>query len=64
MKTTIKNCHNVAPQFWEENINHLKNKTQYGLLEYDKTCKIDEATYYIASTEKFKDSKFFNLKSW
>ena len=63
MKTTIKNCHNVAPQFWKENLNYLENKTQYGLLEYDKTCKIDEATYYIASTEKFKDSKFFNLKS-
>lgn len=63
MKTTIKNCHNVAPQFWKENLNYLENKTQYGLLEYDKTCKIDEATYYIASTEKFKDSKFLNLKS-
>ena len=63
MKTTIKNCHNVAPQFWKENLNYLENKTQYGLLEYDKTCKIDEATYYIASTEKFKNSKSLYLKS-
>ncbi len=62
MKTTIKNCHNVAPLFWKENLQFLDNKTQFGLLEYDKTCSINEATYYIASTDKFENSKTLNLK--
>ena len=43
MKTTIKNCHNEAPLFWKENINKIKGKSEYGLLEYDKTCSIDKA---------------------
>lgn len=62
MKTTIKNCHNEAPLFWKKNSKYLKGKTEYGLLEYDKTCKIDEATYYIASTEKFENASLLNLK--
>lgn len=63
MKTTIKNCHNEAPKFWKENSKIIKEKSEYGLLEYDKTCSIDEATYYIASKEKFDGAKILNLKS-
>lgn len=62
MKTTIKNCHNEAPLFWKENLNKIKGKSEYGLLEYDKACGIDEATYYIASKEKFENSKPLNLR--
>jgi len=62
MKTTIRNCHNEAPLFWKENLNRIKGKSEYGLLEYDKTCSIDEATYYIASKEKFENSKPLNLR--
>ena len=62
MKTTIRNCHNEAPLFWKENLNKIKGKSEYGLLEYDKTCSIDEATYYIASKEKFENSKPLNLR--
>ena len=43
MKTTIKNCHNEAPIFWENNYSHIQGKKEYGLLEYDKTCSVDEA---------------------
>ena len=57
MKTTIKNCHNQAPLFWKENSNIIKGKSEYGLLEYDKTCSIDDAVYYIASKEKFDNAK-------
>lgn len=62
MKTTIKNCHNQAPLFWKENLNRIKGKSEYGLLEYDKTCSIDDAVYYIASKEKFENAKELNLK--
>ena len=62
MKTTIRNCHNEAPLFWKENLNKIKGKSEYGLLKYDKTCSIDEATYYIASKEKFENSKPLNLR--
>ncbi len=62
MKTTIKNCHNEAPIFWKDNYQYIKGKSEYGLLEYDKTCNIDKAIYYIASKEKFKNSKELNLK--
>ena len=63
MKTTIKNCHNEAPLFWKENYQYIKGKSEYGLLEYDKTCNIDEAIYYIASTEKFENSIELNLRA-
>lgn len=63
MKTTIKDCHNQVPQFWKENLNKIKGKSEYGLLEYNKTCSVDDAIYYIASKEKFKTSKELNLKS-
>lgn len=62
MKTTIKNCHNEAPLFWKDNYKYIKGKKEYGLLEYDKTCSIDEAIYYIASTETFKNAIELNLK--
>lgn len=62
MKTTIKNCHNQAPLFWKENLNKIKGKSEYGLLQYDKTCSIDNATYYIASKEKFENAKELILK--
>lgn len=62
MKTTIKNCHNQAPLFWKENSNKLKGKSEYGLLKYDKTCRIDDAVYYIASKEKFDNAKRIYLK--
>lgn len=63
MKTTIKNCHNEAPTFWKKNCKYLEGKREYGVLEYDKTCNIDEATYYIASTEKFENASVLNLKA-
>lgn len=63
MKTTVQNCHNQAPLFWRENLNLIEGRSEYGLLEYDKTCSIDDAIYYIASKEKFKNSKELNLKS-
>ena len=63
MKTTIKNCHNQAPLFWKQNQNTIKGKSEYGLLEYDKTCSVDNAIYYIASKEKFENAKELNLKS-
>lgn len=61
-KTTIKNCHNEAPLFWKDSYKYIKGKSEYGLLEYDKTCSIDEALYYIASTEKFENAVKLNLK--
>lgn len=61
--TTIKNCHVEAPIFWRQNAKVLKDKSQYGLLEYDKTCNIDTAIYYIASKEKFDNSKKLHLKA-
>lgn len=61
MKTTIENCHNEAPLFWKNNYKYIKGK-EYGLLEYDKTCEINEATYYIATTEKFENAIELNLK--
>ena len=63
MKTTIKGCHKEAPTFWKENLDAIKGKSEYGLLEYDKTCTVDEATYYIASMEKFENSQELNLKT-
>lgn len=63
MKTTIKNCHSQAPLFWKENLNRIKGKSEYGLLEYDKTCNIEDAIYYIASKEKFENAKELILKS-
>lgn len=62
MKTTIKNCHNEAPIFWRESKTFTKG-CNYGLLEYDKTCNIDEATYYIASKEKFENSVGLDVRS-
>ena len=62
MKTTIKNCHIEAPIFWKENSYKIEGKSEYGLLEYDKTCKIDESTYYIASKEKFEGSTPLSLR--
>ncbi len=63
MKTTIKNCHNEAPLFWEDNYKYINGKSKYGLLEYDKTCGIDEAVYYIASKENFENAKKLILKT-
>ena len=63
MKTTVQNCHNEAPAFWKENYKNIEGKKEYGLLEYDKTCSITEATYYIASTEMFENAIKLNLKS-
>ena len=62
MKTTIRNCHNEAPVFWKKYLKVLEGKSQYGLLEYDKTCTIQEATYYIASKEKFKNAKPLGIR--
>lgn len=62
MKTTIKECHNNAPLFWKNNAKLLNGKSEYGLLEYDKTCNIDKAVYYIASKEKFENSIELNLR--
>ena len=63
MKTTVKECSKEAPTFWKENYKYIKGKREYGLLEYDKTCQKDNATYYIASTEKFENATRLNLKS-
>lgn len=62
MKTTIKDCHNEAPLFWKENYKYIEGKSEYGLLEYDKDCNIDDAIYYIASKEKFENSKQINIR--
>jgi len=62
MRTTIKDCHNEAPLFWKENEEYIKGKKEYGLLEYDKTCSIDDAIYYIASTEKIENAIELKLK--
>lgn len=61
MKTTIRDCHNVAPLFWKENNKLLSGKSEYGLLKYDKTINTNDATYYIASKEKFDGSKQINI---
>ncbi len=63
MKTTIKNCHNEAPLFWKDNYKLIQGKSEYGVFEYDKECSIDGATYYIASKEKFDNSKILNIKA-
>lgn len=63
MKTTIENCHKEAPLFWKSNYNLIKGKSEFGLLEYDKSCNIDDAIYYIASKENFENAKFLKLKS-
>lgn len=62
MRTTVKDCYNQAPLFWKENLDSIKGKSEYGLLEYEKTCNIGDAIYYIASKEKFKNSKELHLK--
>ena len=62
MKTTIKNCHNQAPIFWKDNLYKIEDKSQFGLLEYDKTCQIEDAVYYIASKESFKNAEKLYLK--
>ena len=62
MKTTIKGCHKEAPNFWKENLHAIKGKSEYGLLEYDKTCSIDEAIYYIASKEEFENAQELNIR--
>lgn len=61
IKTTIRDCHNVAPLFWKENYKLLTGKSEYGLLKYDKTINTNDATYYIASKEKFDSSKPINI---
>lgn len=63
MKTTIKNCHKEAPLFWKDNCKYIKGKSEYGLLEYDKTCSTNEAVYYMASKEKFENAKKLNLRT-
>ena len=63
MKTTIENCHKETPKFWKDNCKYIKGKSEYGLLEYDKTCSIEDATYYIASKEMFNNALPLNLKS-
>ena len=63
MKTTIKNCHLEAHAFWNENNKAIKGKSEYGLLQYDKTCTVNDAIYYIASKERFANSKPLNIKS-
>ena len=65
MKTTVIKCHKEAPLFWKENSKYLEGKSEYGLLEYDKNIEDDEeedATYYIASKEMFKNAKELILK--
>ena len=62
MKTTVKDCHNVAPSFWKKNAKYLNGKSKFGLLEYYKTFNINEATYYIASKDEFETSKKLYLK--
>lgn len=62
MKTTIENCHNEAPLFWKDNYKYIEGKSEYGLLEYDKTCSKNEAIYYIASKEKFENAISLNLR--
>ena len=62
MKTTVSDCHNQAPLFWKNNLNAIKGKSEFGLLEYDKTCSVDSAIYYIASKEMFENSKKLHLK--
>ena len=62
MKTTIRNCHNEAPIFWKNNRYKLEGKSRYGLLDYDKTCAIQDATYYIASKEKFDGSEPLKIR--
>ena len=61
MKTKVRDCHNTAPLFWKENHKLLVGKSEYGLLMYDKTSNIGDATYYIASKEKFDSSKQINI---
>lgn len=61
IKTKVKECHKVAPLFWKENYKLLNGKSEYGLLKYDKTCTENDATYYIASKEKFENSKPINI---
>lgn len=63
MKTTIKNCHKEAPLFWKENYKWIEGKSEFGLLQYDKTCSINDAIYYIASKEKFENAKLLNIRA-
>lgn len=63
MKTKVRDCHNVAPLFWKENYKSLEGKSQYGLLEYDKMATMNDAIYYIASKDKFKNSKPLNIEA-
>lgn len=63
IKTKVRDCHNVAPLFWKENYKLLEGKSQYGLLEYDKTETMNDATYYIASKDKFKNSNPLNIEA-
>lgn len=61
LKTTVNNCHIVAPRFWNENSKFLTDSITYGLLEYPKNSLNAEATYFIAQKNKFNDSQILNL---
>ena len=41
---------NFTSSILENNREYIKNKKEYGLLKYDKTCNIDDATYFSLNT--------------
>lgn len=65
MKTTVQRCYKEAPQFWQDNSQYLKGKSQFGLLYYDKYVDDEEeaeATYYIASKETFENAQKLHIR--
>jgi len=57
----------IASPFWDEmlaNKEFVYSEKRYGIVEYDKLTSVPRmATYHIASTEKFKGSKSYNIEN-
>ncbi len=62
LKTTVRECHIEAPEFWKKNYKYVEGKSELGLLQYDKNSQFGDAIYYIASKEKFEKSKELKLR--
>lgn len=64
-QTTLENVYKMTPEFWEDSRKKINVNINYGLFEYDKISFNDrmEATYYIASTEKFDNATIYKINN-
>ena len=66
-KITIDTISDIASSFWDEMLadkNFIFGDKRYGIVEYDKFTEVSKmATYHIACTHKFKESKVYNIEN-